>query len=131
MRIDNSLLRYEELFKTAAGQGGTAAADGGRAGSVQDFRKILDGKLKEGGITFSRHAEQRLIQREITLSPGDMEKLGSAVRRAGEKGVHNTLVLMDKTAFIVNVPSSTVITALSEKDLREQVFTQIDGAVIA
>ena len=58
------------------------------------------------------------------------EGLDAAARRAGEKGVKNTLVLIEGRAFIVNVPSGTVITAMNNGDLKENVFTQIDGAVI-
>jgi flagellar operon protein len=58
-----------------------------------------------------------------------MARLSDAVKRAEEKGVRNTLVLMDRNAFIVNVPTGTVITAMSGGT--ENVFTQIDGAVIA
>jgi flagellar operon protein len=96
----------------------------------ESFENILQGKLQSEKLIFSKHAEQRLNQRDIHLSDTEMQKLGSAVSKAQEKGVRNTLVLMDRTAFIVNVPSNTVITAIGGKDLEENVFTQIDGAVI-
>ena len=46
------------------------------------------------------------------------------------KGIKESLMIMDKLAFIVNVPSSTVVTALDSSASKEQVFTNIDGAVI-
>ena len=39
-------------------------------------------------------------------------------------------MIMDDLAFIVNVPNSTVITAMDSTNSNEQVFTNIDGAVI-
>ncbi|MPN53908.1 hypothetical protein SDC9_201577 [bioreactor metagenome] len=71
-----------------------------------------------------------MTQRDIELSQDDLEKLTCAVSKAGQKGVANTLVLCDKGAFIINVPSQTVITALSGSDVKDNIFTQIDGAVI-
>jgi flagellar operon protein len=95
------------------------------------FSQILADQLLQNRISFSKHAQQRLEQREISMTESDLCLLDSAIRRAEEKGVHNSLVLMEDKAFIVNVQSGTVITAMDKNDLKEQVFTQIDGAVIA
>jgi hypothetical protein len=38
---------------------------------------------------------------------------------------------VDNTAFVANVPSNTVITAVGSEHMREHVFTNIDSAVIA
>jgi hypothetical protein len=40
-------------------------------------------------------------------------------------------VLVDSTAFVVAVPNRTVITAVDRAHMKEQVFTNIDSAVIA
>jgi len=96
----------------------------------KSFDEVLNGLSQKSEITFSKHAGQRIAEREIEVTDRDLERLGEAVKRAGEKGVRNTLVLMDRNAFIVNVPSGTVITAMGEKDISQNVFTQIDGAVI-
>jgi flagellar operon protein len=53
-----------------------------------------------------------------------------AVTKAESKGVRDTLVLMDDLAFVVNVRNRTVITAVQSNELKENVFTNIDGAVI-
>ncbi|HPF29605.1 MAG TPA: flagellar protein, partial [Lachnospiraceae bacterium] len=37
---------------------------------------------------------------------------------------------VDSLAFIVNVPNSTVITAMDQSETEENIFTNIDGAVI-
>ena len=124
MRIDNSLARYVDSIRSSEEQSKKTNAAG------PSFEEVFNDKLQTGSLVFSKHAEQRLSQREITLSDSDIERLGTAVRRAEEKGVRNTLVLMDNRAFIVNVPNNTVITAIGENDLKDNVFTQIDGAVI-
>jgi len=95
------------------------------------FEQVLRDAIKTEGLSFSKHAESRMAQRDITLSQGELEKLTAAVDRAEQKGVRNTLVLMNEMAFIVNIPGGIVITAMKGSDLKENVFTQIDGAVIA
>jgi flagellar operon protein len=132
MRIDNSLIRYGGLIGAENTKTQTDANTNKtpNAGNVS-FENVLRRTIQSDKLVFSKHAEQRLKQRDIELSEDDLKKLGSAVQKAGEKGVQNTLILMDKRAFIVNIKSSTVITAMAEQDIKDNVFTQIDGAVIA
>ena len=63
-------------------------------------------------------------------SDTQMQRLEEGTRRAGEKGIKDSLVLVDSLAFIVNVPSSTVVTAMDQSETKENIFTNIDGAVI-
>ena len=87
----------------------------------------------ESELKFSKHAEARLAVRDITLDDTQIDRLTSGIARAEMKGIKESLMIMDKLAFIVNVPSSTVVTALDSSDTgtgNEQVFTNIDGAVI-
>ncbi len=50
--------------------------------------------------------------------------------KASEKGIKESLVMVDSLAFIVSVPNQTVITAMDQTETDENVFTNIDGAVI-
>lgn len=94
------------------------------------FAEIFRQKTEaEGAIKFSKHANERMVQRNLELSDMQLERLENGVRKAGEKGIKETLVMIDNLAFIVNVGNNTVITAVDENDSR--VFTNIDGAVIA
>ncbi len=131
MIVNNSLAWYEEMVaervQTSQVSGENSTGNTGEA----SFSQILADQLtQQNRINFSKHAQQRLEQREISMTESDLSLLNSAVKRAEEKGVHNSLVLMEDKAFIVNVQSGTVITAMDKNDLKEQVFTQIDGAVI-
>lgn len=97
----------------------------------QAFSGILQEKLDQGnGIKFSKHAEMRMQSRNINLTLSQKEKMGEAVKRAEAKGVKDSLVLMDNMAFVVNIRSRTVITAANNSELKENVFTNIDGTVI-
>jgi flagellar operon protein len=94
------------------------------------FGDILNNKIKESSeLKFSKHAEQRLQSRNINLTDNQKEKISKAVSKADEKGVKDSLVLMDNLAFVVNVKSRTVITAVNSNELKDNVFTNIDGAV--
>lgn len=97
-----------------------------------DFSSILGEKLSEGReIKVSKHAAMRLEARNITLDSASMEKLKNAVDKASQKGVRDTLVVMDQVAFVVNVNARTVVTAVNQSELKDNVFTNIDGAVFA
>jgi flagellar operon protein len=96
------------------------------------FGDLLAGKLQQQRpLTFSGHALQRIERRGIDLDPSTMNRLQSGVDRAAAKGSRDSLVLVDQTAFVVSVPNRTVITAVDREHMREQVFTNIDSAVIA
>jgi flagellar operon protein len=95
------------------------------------FRSILEQHIESAGnVKFSKHAEARLDQRNIKLSDSQLKRIRAGMEKAQSKGVRDTLVLVDDMAFVVNIRSKTVITALNSDDMRENVFTNIDGAVI-
>jgi flagellar operon protein len=100
-------------------------------GTVQDkpFENILQEELR--GLKFSKHAQERLDSRQIRLNETDMVSLQRAVSRAEEKGAKDSLVLLRDLAFIVSVKSRTVVTAVDGEHVKENVFTNIDSAVIA
>lgn len=98
------------------------------------FQDILSGKTdsaKEAGeVKFSKHAANRLVDRNIELTKEQVERLNQGAAKAGAKGINESLVIVDSLAFIVNVPNHTVITAMDQTETNENVFTNIDGAVI-
>ncbi len=84
-----------------------------------------------GELKFSKHAAKRLDDRNISLSESQNRRLSEGVARAEEKGINDSLVMVDHMAFIVNVPSQTVVTALDQEEAQDHIYTNIDGAVIA
>lgn len=81
-------------------------------------------------VRFSKHAAGRLSDRNIELTNEQMERLSDGTKRAGEKGIRESLVLVDELAFIVNTKNNMVITAMDQTETDENIFTNIDGAVI-
>ena len=85
---------------------------------------------KDSGVRFSKHATQRLETRNIQLSSEQSARLEDGAMKAQEKGIKESLVLVDSLAFIVNIPNKTVVTAMDQTDAQTNVFTNIDGAII-
>jgi len=94
-----------------------------------NFRQVLEkaAVARDGGLHFSKHANMRLDARNLSLDPAQMQRVEDGVARARVKGIRESLVLVDNIALVVNVTNRVVVTALNQQD---QVFTNIDGAVI-
>lgn len=82
------------------------------------------------GFKLSAHARERIEQRGISLNASEQQSLNEALVHLEEKGSQDALLLRSDAAFIVNVPSRTVVTALETGALKERVFTQIDSALM-
>ncbi len=106
---------------------------GAKAGKSTEFSDILSVKQLETIETprFSKHAVNRLSDRQLTLTDEQLDRLTEGAIKAGAKGINESLVLVDDLAFIVNIKNNTVVTALDSTRSDESVYTNIDGAVIA
>lgn len=113
----------------------TTGADKGKEAQGVSFQDILAQKSLDAAqgatLKFSKHASNRLADRNIELTVDQMERLAEGAQKAGVKGIRDSLVMVDNLAFIVNVPNSTVVTAMDQNQADENIFTNIDGAVIA
>ncbi len=95
------------------------------------FEDIFKQKLESTSeLKFSKHAAARLDERNIELTDEQSLRLEEGVQKASAKGITDSLVLVDTLAFIVNVPNQTVVTAMDQTESDENIFTNIDGAVI-
>lgn len=92
----------------------------------KSFQQVLDEKF----IRFSHHAEQRLQQRGIKLQPEQISKIETAIDKVAAKGAKDSLILIQDMALIVNVKSRMVVTAMDGSSMKDNVFTQIDSAVV-
>lgn len=93
-------------------------------GENSNFGQYIDNATK---LHFSKHANQRLEMRNISLSANQMERLNEGVLKAESKGIKDGLVILDNLALLISISNKTVITAADDA----KVFTNIDGAVIA
>jgi flagellar operon protein len=95
------------------------------------FASVLGATQQTQPVKFSSHALQRVERRGIDVSPATLGRLNDGVERAAGKGARASVVFVDATAFVVSVPNRTVITAVDRDHMKQQVFTNIDSAVIA
>lgn len=99
--------------------------------NTSEFAQLLNQNIqKSQQLTFSKHALQRLDSRQIQVSPALLTQINQAVQQAKTKGIKDALIVNGQTAFIVNVPSNTVVTTMSGQEMTGNIFTNIDGAVI-
>ncbi|MCX7796748.1 MAG: flagellar protein [bacterium] len=94
------------------------------------FREVFESKLRTSQINVSKHAQERILLRGIEIGEKEVDGINKAIELAGSKGVRDSLVIVNGKAFVINVPTRTIITAIEEEDLKNRIFTNIDGAVI-
>ncbi|CAM4277576.1 flagellar operon protein [Paenibacillus endophyticus] len=109
---------------TTPHQAGKTAVN--RHSQSSEFQEMLNAKV----LKFSHHAEVRMQQRGIKLQPESLTKIINAVEEAASKGAQDSLIVFRDIAMIVNVPSRTVVTAMDGGQMKSNVFTQIDSAII-
>ena len=95
------------------------------------FDQLLRQQIDREGIKFSRHAVDRMNSRGIQFSPNQLQRIEQAVSRVEAKGGKESLVMIDDTALVVSVKNDTVVTVVDRDQLKNNVFTNIDSAVIA
>jgi flagellar operon protein len=94
------------------------------------FSEIFAEKLMEqAGIRFSKHAQNRIISRGIKLDESDLGQLKNGMEKAEGKGAKDSLIMVNKVAYVVSIENKTVITAINGSSVKENVFTNIDSAV--
>ena len=121
-------LQDQDLNQSRQVKNNTSNNNGGL--SFQDILSQKTDSEPDGEVKFSKHAANRLVDRNIELTLDQVERLNLGTAKAGAKGINESLVLVDSLAFIVNIPKNTVITAMEQTETDENVFTNIDGAVI-
>ncbi len=121
--MDNTIqnTQIQQLIQSRVGPAPQPNQAGG-----PDFEAVLANRLK-----VSQHAKTRLASRDLQLDPSAWERVVSGVDKAAQKGAKETLVMVDDVALVVSVKNRTVITAVDKQKLKENVFTNIDSAVIA
>lgn len=100
--------------------------------SGEDFQAVLQKELQKNAqsLNFSKHALKRINERQIEIEPEMLEQMTNAVEHAEEKGIKDALILGSQVAFIVNVPTKTVITTMNNQEMKENIITNIDGTVL-
>lgn len=98
----------------------------------QTFRSVLESQTATSAqpLKFSAHAMQRLATRNIQLSNDDISRMNVMADKAAQKGAKQSLFMLRDVAMVVSIKNRTVITAVDQDSMRENVFTNIDSAAI-
>jgi flagellar operon protein len=131
--VNNINTQLQKLSQVQEAQKRQQAVNSVNTEATTSFKQVLQEKVADadGSIKFSAHAEKRLQSRNIEITPELMNRLQGAVAKAQEKGGKETLMIFDKFSLIVSVKNKTVITAMDNQSMKENVFTNIDSAVFA
>lgn len=98
--------------------------------SQNDLRQPQVQNLDVGPqINVSTHAAKRLQERNIELDGNEYMKLKEAISKLRTKGGHDSLVITQKAAYVVDVDRNTVVTAVDKNNMNENVFTKIDSTI--
>ncbi len=96
----------------------------------QSFLEHLQEATNSQELKISKHANERLIERNISISDEEWQVVTDKVFEARSKGVNQPLVLMEQAALIVSAKNATVITAMERTEAKNQLFTNIDGTIV-
>ena len=131
-QISNRFVSIEQMTDQYLNQSQTAKAGFAPEIAFEDVlrQKQNEAVMESSQLKFSKHAANRLNDRNIFLTDSQNVRLENGVKQASEKGITESLVLIDSLAFIVNIPNKTVVTALDQTETNSNIFTNIDGAVI-
>ena len=128
---------YVKLRNVSVSTGNGAAApkkqniSPGQSDFAKELQIQLEAQGGSSGVQFSKHAMDRISERNIDLSEDNrLDRLNKAVTLAGEKGSDDALVMIDSTAFLVSIKNNKVITTLTADDMQGNIFTNIDSTVI-
>lgn len=111
--------------------GGASQVKESEKTAENSFAHALGEEIRRRQVDFSAHAIRRLESRQIDVAENEkIERLNRGVELAAERGSEESLILVDSTAFVVSVKNNKVITTLSTDDLKGNIFTNIDSAVI-
>lgn len=129
-KIGNPFPSIEQITDQYFSQGRQTTAAKKTEAAFEEILKKKQSQMDTGELKFSKHASMRLLDRNIQLSQEQRNRLQDGAQKAEEKGIKESLVLMDSLAFIVNIPNRTVVTAMEQGESSEHIYTNIDGAVI-
>ncbi|PLR69756.1 MULTISPECIES: TIGR02530 family flagellar biosynthesis protein [Bacillaceae] len=93
------------------------------------FQELLKNHTKST-IKISKHANQRLIERNISIPDYQWKEIQGKMQEARKKGIKDSLILTSNAALIVNIDHNMVVTAMNRKEASSHIFTNINGTII-
>ncbi|OIP27309.1 hypothetical protein AUK22_05730 [bacterium CG2_30_54_10] len=129
------LAQPSSRLSSASRIGGASPSVGRIPGNAQPgiFAKVLQQALQRAGpesLNVSQHAEKRLQERRIPFGPETKAQLAKCIEELRSKGARDSLVITKDAAFVVNVPSRTLVTAMDLGEMQYRIITKIDSVSV-
>lgn len=118
-----------DLYHGQVPGGSKSVSNKGVNGAAPSFQDMLKARMNDS-LNFSKHASRRLEERGIAVDSQLMGKLEHAVEEARRKGARDVAIIGSQGVFIVNVPNNVVVTTMTQEDMKNRIFTNIDSAVL-
>ncbi|MBM7647126.1 flagellar operon protein [Bacillus ectoiniformans] len=107
-----------------------AKANGRIQQPATSFTKHLVEATERKSLIISKHASQRLHERGILIEEQKWQTIEQKMAEAKQKGVSDSLILLQDAALVVSAKNNTVITAMNRSEASSQIFTNINGTII-
>ena len=126
--VRNLQLRHQLAVNNQSNLG--KVNNGQTAAKKESFSALMEKRMTEENLKFSKHAQMRIEERGINVSDKLLNDLDNAVERARKKGAKDTVIIGTEGNFLVNIPNNTVVTTMTQKEMKENVFTNIDSVIL-
>ncbi len=126
-RVINGVLYQIDGIKPAIDNGNYAA----KSKTKSEFSDLLKNTIKnEDSFVISKHAAERIKDRNISLNESDMNKINEGINKADEKGSKESLILYKDVVLVASIKNRTIITAVDKDSSQGNIFTNIDSVVL-
>ncbi|MGJ9458863.1 TIGR02530 family flagellar biosynthesis protein [Oceanobacillus sp. CF4.6] len=115
-QVPQNALQYPAVTKTK------------QSDATSSFQEILT--QQQQPLKISKHASQRLTERNIHIDDKQWQMIGEKVQEAKEKGITDSLIVTNKAALLVNAKNHTVVTAMDREEATSRIFTNINGTIL-
>jgi flagellar operon protein len=122
--MNNGVMKIARHFQTQAAFSNKPADK-----STTSFKDLLV-QEQNRSLKISKHAQQRLAERNIHIDTEQWMQIQKRVWEAKQKGINESLVLTNVAALIVSAKNNTVITAMNREEAKSQIFTNINGTIL-
>ena len=95
--------------------------------STKQFKDVLNDVQQ---VKISKHAQQRIKERNIQIDQKQWQAIGEKMSEARQKGVTDSLVVMENAALLVSTKNHTIVTAMGREEATSRVFTNINGTIL-
>ncbi|MFD1336115.1 TIGR02530 family flagellar biosynthesis protein [Oceanobacillus iheyensis] len=95
--------------------------------STVSFKDVLQ---EQNQLKISKHATERMHERNISINDKQWELIQDKMQEAKDKGVTDSLVVLNDATLVVSTSNNTVVTAMDRHEFSSKIFTNINGTIL-